>query len=67
MIEQAIWMFERVIERHKAALEELRKQGAPAGKIRYMEQAIKNYEEQLARLKRQAEEIAKEKKEEPRE
>lgn len=61
-------MLERMIERHKKELERLKSQGAnpstgarsAKSQIEYVEKAIKNYEEQLARLKSQAEEIKKE-------
>ncbi len=57
---QAIKMLEKMIERHKKALEEMKAKGAPAGKIRHAEAGIRNYEEQLKRLKKQADEIGKE-------
>ncbi len=40
---QAIIMLERMIERHKKALEELKASGAPAGKIKHAEAGIRNY------------------------
>ncbi len=83
MIEQAIRMLEGMIKRYQAALEELKAtypQLLPEGrgaealkkKIEYMEKAIANYEEQLKRLKEQANSIrptadGEKKKEEPQE
>lgn len=57
MMDQATRMLERMIGCHKKALELLRAQNGPASMIRYTERAIQNYEEQLARLKAQSEEI----------
>ena len=56
---QAIQMLERMIGIHKKALEDLKSQGATKSQIEYVEKSIRNYEEQLKRLRSQADEIEK--------
>ena len=52
-------MLERMIGIHKKALEDLKSQGATKSQIEYVEKSIRNYEEQLKRLRSQADEIEK--------